>query len=431
MAKAIFEPPGIPHMSQKTDPTFDAPVTVKRKDLDSVEDSSSKAFSVKGAGGKAIAKVVPKDAKPIYSSSGRTVSVAPASMTVYTPSAGDMAAHIRKQMGAAPAVSEPSPSITPVRNINRESSSNRVSVSGPLRNTTAYRPGSTPGTVYRSMGENEGYQRGYNPEQMRNVRDAENAGHLTIESSASTMPDRRIGRGHHEFEEHLTREALARSRQPIHEIANASNPLTINLVDAPSSGAGGHYEPVPDNNGRYNIFIKAQNGSIRADDEKRVRETFGHRSKTIIHELGHHADPDLKKYYANPYNSGKKGVSEYGRGEGFADAYQDKNHVPDPRSTTTSRSLYPYYAQILHHSTDPETKSWSTSYVSAGGELGPTRSPLYDQVSLDTLPKYADALGNADKNEKEIATHQLDFIHPKTGRPTTYNFLIHHLARNQ
>ena len=293
-------------------------------------------------------------------------------MSSNIPTAAAMSAQIRKQMGAAPAVSELSPSITPVRNINRESRSNRTLIRGPLRNTIAYRPGNTQGTVYRSMGENEGYQRGYNPEQMRQVREAENAGHLTIESSASTMPDRRIGRGHHEFEEHLTREVLARSRQPIHEIVNSANPLTINLVDTPSSGAGAHYQPEPDNEGRYNIFVKAQNGSIRADDEKRVRETFGYRSIPIIHELGHHADPDLKSYHANPYNYGKIGVSELGRGEGFADAYKDKNHVPDPRSTTTTTSLYPYYAQILHHSTDPEAKSWSTSYVAAGGKLGPT-----------------------------------------------------------
>jgi hypothetical protein len=361
-------------MPKKTDPTFDAPVThTGVRDFSRVKQTSSKAFSVVNPETKQeLARVVPKDAKPTYDGSGALVSVAPASMT-----------------------------------------------------------------IYRRLSSKQGYPRGYNPQQMSHIRAAEESGRLQIRSTSSTEPETRTEdnfgpeRAHPALEEHLTREALARSNHNIFTSATPENPLNITLQRQESipTGARGIYFHDKDQNGRHNIFIgatyKSRNPQMTV--EAKAREHFHDYTGTILHEIGHHVDVTKRGDNLKP-----RTLYNQARAEAFADVFSSKTAVGDPRAVDKDRlRAYPGYARILAHSVNPHAKSWSEGYVASGGKMGPDKDTRYANFPLEALPFYKDRLEGKSPETIAAAREHPHFIHPVTGETVTYNQLIDHLSGNE
>jgi hypothetical protein len=256
-------------------------------------------------------------------------------------------------------------------------------------------------TVYKRLGSDEGYPRGYNPEQMGQVHSAE-SNLLKIDSNAS--PDE-YGRLHPEHEKNLIRQSIARSKIDPTQLRRK--------VDVLSTGG------IRDDKGRIDSGTLGQYH----------RGTIGHvsvrsdrlDSSTLIHELGHHAETDDPDAYHNrlaassgaqqelsdflddnsehirrdgtqviyggdqakrkknqsvqkKYRSIRNKIDdiEHGYQEGYANKYAEDNYVQDPRDAKRGIQERPN-AYVTAALVGPYTKAgsrmsaFSTGYHAAGG----------------------------------------------------------------
>jgi len=132
-----------------------------------------------------------------------------------------------------------------------------------------------PATIKRKLGDSEGYPRGFNPQQMGEVREAENTGRMAIFSN-SAMDN---GRKHAEHEKSLVRENIARSRV---------NPMKIPTA-TPQAGE----TPLS-----INVQPNDATGKYTSDDRKIVIQPKAADNYSLIHEIGHAAmDTDSEANY--------------------------------------------------------------------------------------------------------------------------------------
>jgi len=298
-------------------------------------------------------------------------------------------------------------------------------------------PGANRTTIYKKLGKDAGYPRGFTPTQMRQVRNAESEGRLSINSD-SNPTNVSEDRSHPRVEEAKTRETIARSRINPDETFEKDRPLGINLVGAvpgekpESYVAGRHYginassinrDPGVPKTGSH-IYLKTGYPKESLPDENHVADWV---SSNLIHEIGHYATEKVDHFASSARSRGAS--------EGRADSFAEANHVRDQRAvkkgyaTRRSMSRYPAKATIGSHFPDQTTpKSWSDAYVAAGGKKAPTGSEDYRSHGLLSMPGMAQEYKNNADKASASARQFRAFKHPVTGQKITYNELIDHLS---
>jgi hypothetical protein len=284
----------------------------------------------------------------------------------------------------------PKATVTPVRDMTKVGGSEDTI----LRMTPALSGGRS--TIYRKLGDNEGYPRGYNPAQMQEVRDVEASGMLNIE-----------GEGHHAHrgrEEATIRESIARSR--INPKETFTDPLKINSTSAYLGAKGQYYH-------KYDVVAN------QSDKHKINVSNNQDNGYTITHEIGHYVDRDaIHKGWSltNPLE-----IAEHkGKLEGTADAYANKNFVQDPRdvrkrkNNPKNKSLYPALAGLAQHSVPgTEPWSWGKGYLGTGIEAAERGDSRYsDLTSTAELPG---------------AGPRAVYQHPETKAPITGGRIIEYM----
>jgi hypothetical protein len=269
-----------------------------------------------------------------------------------------------------------------------------------------------PATIKRKLGDNEGYPRGFNPQQMGEVHQAEEAGRMAIFSN-SAMDN---GRKHAEHEKSLVRENVARSRVNPMEIPKETKsagqtPLEINVQ--PHRASGEYVDST------RSIYI--------------TPETHDKRPETLTHEMGHeamHRDSNASQKAADIYKEAKQEGVDYvessggymtstgwavsaqhkakakglmrkaadvrsGYNEGYATKYAADNFVQDPRKTKKSgewdpqatEETYPVYAAIAPHTRKgTRIQHFAKGYSAAGGIVAGANNPflLREEAALKT-----------------------------------------------
>jgi hypothetical protein len=256
----------------------------------------------------------------------------------------------------------PKTQTTPVRNMGKVGGGENTV----LRMTPAPLTGGGS-TIYRKLGDSEGYPRGHTPEQMREVRDVEASGNLKLD-----------GEGHYTHsgkDEAIMRESIARSK--INPKETFTEPVRIASTSTflGARGAFYHKDSSDNTSGKHKINIK---------DSGNFRERAGH---TLIHEIGHYVDRDAISKKNSPKNSWDK--AEYaGTLEGTADTFASKNFVEDPRdtkkskNTSNNKSLYPAYAGLAQHAVPgTDTWSWGKGYVGTGMEAAERGDSRYTELT--------------------------------------------------
>lgn len=244
-------------------------------------------------------------------------------------------------------------------------------------------PGADRTTVYKKLGDDEGYPRGYNPQQMQEVQQAETTGRIRIRSN-SRMED---GRKHSEHEVMTAKENLARSRVRPMELPDTGR-LDVQIY----KGVG---DPA---------FHRAEGGSHigkgKQDREIHAEPTSIDNS-ILIHEMGHDAhwnDPEALGYKEEAgaaVGSGPKRLgifrrgavrehrervreAKIGYGEGYAEAYSAENYVPDPRSKEEPKeSAYQMRGLVGPYTADRKSRAraFAVGYRRAGGPMSTPTSP--------------------------------------------------------
>jgi len=154
--------------------------------------------------------------------------------------------------------------------------------------------GDAPDTTYSQLGKDEGYPRGFTPDQMRAVKDSEARNDLVIKSTSGAN---REDRAHPEHEKSRIREIIARSKiDPSRQfdkfyrgrLSVPQRPLQIVAREHVSGGALGEYlSPTNDINPSRKREL-----DIRADQlfPEHVTTSESFDPTTLIHELGHDDD---------------------------------------------------------------------------------------------------------------------------------------------
>jgi hypothetical protein len=308
-----------------------------------------------------------------------------------------------------------------------------------------------PATVKRKLGDNEGYPRGFNPEQMREVRGAEESGDLILQSTAKSGKSRFLRRplepdpvrAHPEHEKARVREMLARSGvQPSvqfkpHRFSDSPTalPITITVGEKNLEGApAGVYKHHDSATGARTRAVDIQYPHLfpeRAAEHQKVVQP-----DAFIHEIGHDADQikavtervttPLQNAYAQAEHTAlqvnalatpiatqlalhKKALKAKenllagysGHSEGFADEFARKNFVDDPRDVRKKApwvykpgsTLYSAEAAVgLGRYDDSGGKTdplttWSRGYEHSGAPIAEPGSS-----SLEWLAEGANAL---------------------------------------
>jgi len=261
-------------------------------------------------------------------------------------------------------------SSTPVRDFSRvkKTSSRQFSVINPETNAEVRRvvPSNDVTNVYRELGDDQGYPRGYNPQQMQQVRDAE-AQNRIVFSSDSKM---KKGRKHSKHEIALLKENIARSKfdptnlRTTNAVTGEEAPLDVKIGfkrKGQSTSVAGFYE-------RKGRFIGMGPESVSND--------------VPIHEIGHDVqatDPKILELLDRAKKSGEKHSSKrvqketesllaHGVREGDAERFGDENWVPDPRGGTEPvASSYKKAVFASEHTKDRRTQLFGKGYRAAGG----------------------------------------------------------------
>jgi hypothetical protein len=256
----------------------------------------------------------------------------------------------------------PKTQTTPVRNMGKVGGGENTV----LRMTPAPLTGGGS-TIYRKLGDSEGYPRGHTPEQMREVRDVEASGMLRIKGEGFYT--------HSAKDEAIMRESIARSKinpketftEPV-EIKNTSTYLG-------SKGLYTHKDEVEQYpQGKHSIKV------IRSGEH--LREPAG---KTLIHEIGHYVDREAVKN--RPFVNEPGAHETAGKLEGTADVYASKNFVEDPReikknpNKSSKSSSYQAYAGLGQHAVpESRTSAWTKGYLSTGMEASERGDSSYTEL---------------------------------------------------
>jgi hypothetical protein len=209
-----------------------------------------------------------------------------------------------------------------------------------------------PATIKRKLGDNEGYPRGFNPQQMGEVREAENTGRMAIFSN-SAMTN---GRKHAEHEKALVRENVARSRVNPMEIPTETpeageTPLKIHVQ--PHGPAGQHYSETrkvivqPGHTSNPTLIHEMGHAAMDTDEEAlRTSTSVSADSRRKLEdavdaiggEIEINGDTVSARNLGNHRTQIKKLVTKFndvrsGYHEGYANKYAADNYVQDPRVT--------------------------------------------------------------------------------------------------
>jgi len=223
-----------------------------------------------------------------------------------------------------------------------------------------------PTTIKSKLGDTEGYPRGYNPKQMKQVTDAEAQGRMSIGSN-SVMEE---GRNHAAHEAALLRENVARSKY------DPTNLRTTNAVtgkEAPLDVRIGFKRP--DQSEAITAFYSPDERFIAISPEN-----VG--NNTTIHEIGHDAqlrDPKILDLLDDATKAGARykdklqqtetsTMLSHGVKEGDAERFADENWVPDPRGGTKQvTSSYKAANFISKKTGDKRTHLFGQGYRAAKG----------------------------------------------------------------
>jgi hypothetical protein len=332
-----------------------------------------------------------------------------------------------------------------------------------------------PATIKRKLGDNEGYPRGFNPQQMQDVRDVEASGALSLYSNAEDRLDRgspgtvtsavkhytarlkqfadglippgtrypEAPRLHPDAEKSKVREIIARSK--VDPKSFFSEPVDIDIAETPSGVAGEAYPKNLTAADKYLIRLNPSfvSGHLPENDDN--YSTLP--DKSLIHEMGHvkdFIDQDNEDYKrsrpsfgsAQPDNptkrlsfSGMEGVSE-----GIADDFSDKNFVPHPKAKNAQvNSQYRMLATLRRQlPNDSKAYDWAQGYMLGGGkpltegEINDPKIRFGSESHRDVLYSWKPLLNNR-RTTEQLAD---SYIHPETGTPTNYGGLISFLTKN-
>lgn len=269
-------------------------------------------------------------------------------------------------------------------------------------------PGADRTTVYKKLGDNEGYPRGFNPQQMGEVRQAETTGRMSIFSD-SAMGN---GRRHAEHEKSLVRETLARSRfNPMNlstahaQMPGVQTPLGIKVEDPGSADVGGEYfiddrtlkvhpnyitEPTLIHEIGHDVGEHDEQGNRKRN---RLVAPLLRGAKSFIESKGgklyfdKHYQPEGMEIVPAHTDEAMSHIKKWadttnGYNEGYANKFQDENYVHDPRSKAPSPEDA-YREEALFGEYAPEEsrlKHFSAGYRAAGGPVEPHDSPAVTQI---------------------------------------------------
>jgi len=292
----------------------------------------------------------------------------------------------------------PKTQTTPVRNIGKVGGGENTI----LRMTPAPLTGGGA-TIYRKLGDSEGYPRGHTPEQMREVREAETSNKIQIKSDSPADAMTRITnaassrkgiRHHPEHEKARTREIIARSKVDVTRLPTPTgdfnnlgmnrsvetSPLSITSTERISSA--GMYSSYKNSSSKRKIHVQPDT----LFPEKSVQEFPA--GSSLIHEIGHDYDnlTGATKYAmeagwttAGIHSPSKLQLFENGHDEGYADKYATDNYVADPRDVKRnldSAGSYAGFAAI--GSGMPKGRSlatWANGYTTAGASPAGRHDP--------------------------------------------------------
>jgi hypothetical protein len=260
-------------------------------------------------------------------------------------------------------------SSTPVRDFSRvkKKSSRQFSVINPETNAEVRRvvPSDDVTNVYRELGDDQGYPRGYNPQQMQQVRDAEAQNRILI-SSDSKM---KKGRKHSKHEIALLKENIARSKV---------DPTSLRTTDSE-----GVETPLDIRIGFKRAGQSESTQGFYSREGRFIGMGPNHVSNNVpIHEIGHDVqvtDPKILELLDRAKKSGEKHSSKpvqketeylltHGIKEGDAERFGDENWVQDPRGGTEPVfSSYKKAVFASEHTKDRRTQLFGKGYRAAGG----------------------------------------------------------------
>lgn len=299
---------------------------------------------------------------------------------------------------------------TPVRDLSKQAEK----MGFPKSSMTPLYLGTTgtdhrPAVTYTQLSDTEGYPRGYNPEQMQQVRNAEDQGKISItQDRKSQQVDPMaeffggfrgrgfIKRSHPEREKATIRETIARSR---------FNPET--LPDKGTLEIRSTENLTSQNPNAFGSFIRIRNPDgygVTGDRLITVLPNQLHTS-TLIHELGHdvfHHDKengiykyfDLEEKYLHrlPEEKGDKLAPhlESGTHEGYANKFSDENFVLDPRDVRKGINTNPGNSYGLLGLAGPQkqnkgrTWAFGVGYRGIGGPV-PSRDSEEVQAAFSRM----------------------------------------------
>lgn len=326
---------------------------------------------------------------------------------------------------------------TPVRDVSRAKKSGpgefTVKAEGEEAKAKVV-PGADRTTVYKKLGDNEGYPRGFNPQQMGEVRQAEATGRMAIFSDSAMYN----GRKHAEHEKSLVRETLARSRFNPMDLSTAhaqmrgvQTPLDIKVEDPGSADLGGEYfiedrtlNVHPDYITKPTLIHEIGHDVGEHDEEgTRKRNRFVapilRGAKSFIESKGgrlyfdKHSQPESIEITSAHENEAmshiKKWADTYnGYNEGYANKFQDENYVHDPRSKAPdTEDAYREEAFFGEHAPEESRlKHFSAGYRAAGGPLEPHDSEyvnsVYNSAKRQPFPDMAVRRTRGSRDEQDF-----------------------------
>lgn len=265
-----------------------------------------------------------------------------------------------------------------------------------------------PATIKRKLGDNEGYPRGFNPQQMGEVREAENTGRMAIFSN-SAMDN---GRKHAEHEKALVRENVARSRVnpmefPTETPQAGETPLAIHVKPHPVTGQ--HFSETrrvviqPQEVSESSLLHEMGHAAMDTDEEAHRTEASitGTQRKElenmIIRRGGNIdiTDNQVRAYGVTGMNSSevtqfKKTRNKFqdtrsGYREGYANKYAADNYIRDPRTarkqgewdiTTDTDNPYTRHGLIGKHAKGgTRINHFATGYLAAQAPIASVEHP--------------------------------------------------------
>jgi hypothetical protein len=297
----------------------------------------------------------------------------------------------------------PKTQTTPVRNMGKVGGGENTV----LRMTPAPLTGGGA-TIYRKLGNSEGYPRGFSPDRMNELKMAESVGKISIGSDSPADATQRVinskndgtpVRNHPEHEKARTREIIARSKVDVASLPEPTgdfnhigmnrsletSPLRISATNRIQSA--GMYTSYKGSRSVRKIHVTPD--TLFPENSTNPYPT----GEAVIHEMGHDNDnltgatkSAMQSGWAtHGINPSKLHLFEDGHDEGYADKFATDNYVTDPRDAkrnlNTSGS-YAGYAAIGNAM--PKGRSlaaWAEGYTTAGAEpAGPGDSWLEEQA---------------------------------------------------